>query len=282
MRGFGDGVQHVADAHRIGIGQVEGPAIEPVEMGEVVDRGDDEIDGHDIDPATLDADHRNPGRYGVAQLLDELEEVVGAVDLVDLAGSRVADDDAWTINPPGDRLLRPHQALALVLRGVIRMLESARLLEHVLAKYAVVQPGRRDRAHVMEATRLDRLGEGEGVGDAGHIGGHDLLRRSFEVVDRGEMEEMVDFALELARVLGRNAEIGLGDIALDHRHAFGAGAPELFQSCDQLRRRLIDKDVNRLTVALEQPPDKPPADEPRSPRYERTHEPYLPFSRLLS
>ena len=53
-------VQHVADAHRIGVGQVERPAVEPVEMGEMVHRRDEEIDRHDIDPPALDSDHRDP------------------------------------------------------------------------------------------------------------------------------------------------------------------------------------------------------------------------------
>ena len=77
--------------------------------------------GTTIDPAALEADHRHPGRHGVAQLLDQLEEVVGAVDLVDLAGRRIADDDARPVDPPRDRGLRPHEAFALVLGAEIRV-----------------------------------------------------------------------------------------------------------------------------------------------------------------
>ena len=161
----------------------------------------------------------------VAHLLDELEEVIGAVDLVDLAGLRVADDDARAIDPPRDFRLRPHDPLALVLGGVIGMIEPARLFEHVLAEHAVVKAGRGDRAHVMEAARLDRLGEGERVGDAGDVGAHHLLRRGVEVVDRREMEEMIDLALELARVARRDAEIGLGYVAFDQGHTLGAARP---------------------------------------------------------
>ena len=195
-------VQHVADAQRIRVGQVEGAAVEPVEMGEMIDRGDDEVDRHDIDSAALDADHRNPRGHDVAQLLDELEEVVGAVNLVDLACSRVADDDAGAIDPPGDVLLRPHQPLALMLGGVIRMLETARLVEHVLAENAIVQARRSDRAHVMEAARLDRLGEGQRVRDACDVGSDNLRRGRLEVVNGGEMEETVDLPLEIAHILG--------------------------------------------------------------------------------
>ncbi len=164
------------------------------------------------------------------------------------------------------------------------MIESARLLEHVFPKHAVVKAGRDDRAHVMEAARLDRLGEGERVGDAGDVGVHHLLRRRSEVVDRREMEEMIDPALELAGVARRDAEIGLGYVASDQGHTLGAAAPELLEAGDELGRQLrrIDQHVDGLLVALEQPPDKPPADKPRSPRHERAHEQFLsvvfPFS----
>ena len=82
-------------------------------------------------------------------------------------------------------------------------------------------------------------------------------RRGVEVVNRGEMEEMTDLALEL-----------------DQRHAFGACAPERVER-DQFRRQLIDEHVNRRTLALEQPPDKPLADETRSSRHERANESFL-------
>src|SRR5208337_2901751 len=140
------------------------------------------------------------------------------------------------VDPPRDFRLRAHQALALVLRAVIGMLETARLLEHVLAEYAVVKAGRGDRAHVMEAARLDRLGEGERVCDAGDVGVHHLLRRRFEVVDRREMEEMIDSALELAGLARRDAEIGLGYVASDQGHTLGAAAPELLEAGHELGR----------------------------------------------
>ena len=176
MGGARQRVQHVTDPQRIGVRQVEGAAVEAIEMGEMIHRGDDEVDRHDVDPPPFEADHREPRRHGVADLLNELEEVVGAVDLVDLAGLRVADDNSGPIDPPRNAGFGAHEALALVLRGIIGMLEPARLLEHVLAEYALVKPRGRNRADMMETARLDRLGEGERMGDARDVRGDDLRR----------------------------------------------------------------------------------------------------------
>ena len=93
------------------------------------------------------------------------------------------------------------------------MLEPARLLKHVLAEGALVKPGGRNRADMMEAARLDRLGEGERIGHARDVRGDDLGWLCGQVVNRGEMKEMVYLAFELARVFGRDPEVGLRDVA---------------------------------------------------------------------
>ncbi len=282
MRGLGERVQHVADPHRVRIGEVEGAAVEAVEMGEMVHRGDDEVDRHDIDPAALDADHRDPRGHGVAQLLDQLEEVVGAVDLVDLASPGIADHNARPVDPPRNLRLRPHQALALVLGRVIRMVEAAGLLEHVLAEHAVVEAGRGDRAHMVKAARLDALGEGERVGDASDIGGDDHGRVGFEIVDGGEVEEVVDLALELRGVLGCDSEIGPRDVALDEFDPFRPLAPERSQPVDEIGRRLVHEQVDGLVVPFQQAPNQTPADESGPAGDERAHELSSPLKPLSS
>ena len=97
-----EGVQHLADAHRFGIGQMEGVAIELRLVRDVVHRISHEIHRHDVDAAALDAEHRHPLRQQLAQLLDEGEEVVRPVDLVDLAGLRVTDHHARAVDAPLD------------------------------------------------------------------------------------------------------------------------------------------------------------------------------------
>jgi hypothetical protein len=61
---------------------------------QVHERIDDEIDRNQVQVAALDADQRHPSRPGFAQPLQGLEEVVRAVDLVDVTGLRMTDDGA--------------------------------------------------------------------------------------------------------------------------------------------------------------------------------------------
>ena len=83
--------------------RLEGLAVEAGLVGDVVDRVGDEVDRDDVDLAALDADRRQPGGQHPPRPLQQLEEVVGAVDLVDLAGPRVADDDPRPVDAPGPR-----------------------------------------------------------------------------------------------------------------------------------------------------------------------------------
>ena len=130
---------------------MEALAVEALLVREIVERVGDEVDRHDVDAPAFDADHRHPRRQRVAQLLQRLEEVVRAVDLVDVAGLRVADDEARPVDPERPLAVLAHDAFGIVLGPEVRMVEVLGLLEHVLAEDAVVEAGGGDRAHVMEA-----------------------------------------------------------------------------------------------------------------------------------
>ena len=159
MAGAGEGVEHLADAHRLGIGQVEAVAVQLGLVRDVVHRVDDEIDRHDVDAPAFDAQHRHPRRQHFAQLLDQGEEVVRAVDLVDLAGLRMAHDHARAVDAPLDALLLAHQPFGIVLGAQVGIVQAFGLVEHVLAEHARIQAGGRDRTGVVEAAGLDRRGQ---------------------------------------------------------------------------------------------------------------------------
>ena len=97
--------------------EVEGLAVEPGLVGDVVHRGGHVVDRHDVRVAELEADEREPLRQRVARLLDRLEEVVGPVDLVHLAGLRVADDDRRAVDAPRDARLLARDLLGVELRA---------------------------------------------------------------------------------------------------------------------------------------------------------------------
>ena len=159
---------------------------------DVVHRVGDEIHRHDVDAPALDAERRHPLRQHLAQLLDQREQVVRAVDLVDLAGLRMRRPPC----PAGRCATGPcvslrTSAFGIVLGAEVRIVQALGLVEHVLAEHARVQAGGGDRTGVVEAAGLDRGGQFQRVPRAVDVG--DLLRFRVggEVVDRGEVEEML-------------------------------------------------------------------------------------------
>ena len=156
VRRGGERVHGLAGALRLGRAEVEGLTVEAGLVRDVVHRGGHEVDRHDVRVAHLRADQGQPLRQVVPQLLDRLEEVVGAVDLVHLAGLRVADDDGRPVHAPGALGLRAGDLLGLELRAVVGMVERLALVEHVLAEQALVRARRGDRGDVVEDPRVDR------------------------------------------------------------------------------------------------------------------------------
>ena len=110
MRGPREDVQHFADPVRRGIGQVEAFAVEALLVREVVERIGDEIDRDDVDAPAFDADRRHPGRQDLAHFLERLEEVVRPVDLVDVAGLRMADDESGAVDAKRPLAFAAHDA----------------------------------------------------------------------------------------------------------------------------------------------------------------------------
>ena len=101
------------------------------------------VDRDDVRVAELEADEREPLGQRVARLLERLEEVVGPVDLVHLAGLRVADDDRRPVDAPRDARLLARDLLGLELRAVVGRRQLLALVEHVLAEHALVGAGDR-------------------------------------------------------------------------------------------------------------------------------------------
>ncbi len=143
----------VAHALRARVCQMECLPIQPRLMRDVVERVGDEVDGHDVGVAEVEPHQRQPLRQPAAHALDRLEEVVGAVDLVHLAGARVAHDDRRSIHAPGPLRLLAHDALGLELRLVVGRGQVLALVEHVLAEDALELAGHGDRGDVVQAAR---------------------------------------------------------------------------------------------------------------------------------
>ena len=213
MGGAGEGAQHVANPHRVGVGQMEGFVLLSLLMGDMHHGIDHEVDRHDIDAPALNPDGRHPGRQQTAQLLDGLEEVVRAVDLVHLAGIGVTDNDARTVNPPRNCALIAHNPFRFVLGLEVRHVEVFGFIEHVLAKQTVEQASCSDGAAVVELPRPQPLGKLNSM--TGPFGVDLLLDPCLgvEIIDGSQMEEVVDLADQLLLYLDRYPQQRLRHVA---------------------------------------------------------------------
>jgi hypothetical protein len=272
----GEEIDHLARGLRVGIGEAEGLAVEAGLVGDVVDRVGDVVDRNDVDLAAFDTEGRQPGRQHPPGLLQQLEPVVGPVDLVDYAGARVTDDDPRAVDPPWPRALLAHDPLGLVLGAEVGMsVEVFGLVEHVLAPLAPVEAGDRDRADLVEATRLDCPGEFDCVTRTLDVGDLLGLGAGGHVVDRGEVEEVIDLTAQGQQVLLGDPEAGLGKVAGDRHHPGPVGAEGRAQLLEAPARSRPHQGVDRA-LALEQSLHEVAADESGGPGDEVVHRLSLP------
>ena len=253
-------------------------------MGDVVDRRGDVVDRDDVDLAALDPDRRQPGGQHAARALQQLEEVVGPVDLVDRAGARVADDDPRPVDAPGPGALFADHPLGLVLGAEVGVdVEVFGLVEHVLAPLAAVEPGGGDRADLVEAAGLDRGRELDRVTGPLDVG--DLLRfgAGGHVVDRRQVEEVVDVAAQRRPGPPRRPR---GRAGRGRRRSGRCGPRRLPSAVRSSSSRPREPDPHERVdgaLALQQPLDEVAADEAGRSGDEVVHrQGILPCSRLIA
>ena len=247
MRGFGEHVQYFANAHRFRIGQVKARTIEAFFVGDVIHRIDHVIDRNHIDAPAFDTDRRHPARQRIAHLLDQLEEIIRPIDFVDLAGLRVAHHHARPIDAPRHLAFITHDGFGIVFGTEVGMIEFLGFFKHILAESAIVEPGGGDGAGVMEAARLDRFGQFNGIARAIDIGRLLAGGVGREIVDRGQVKQMRDFAFHFRDVGGGDAQFWFGEIADNRHHAFllFVEPPPRVECFEFLHRILAHQHVNR-------------------------------------
>ena len=192
-------VQRATGGHRVGIDQVVGVAgqVGVGQVGDVIHRLGHEVDRHDGGLAALRARKREPRGQRPAQLLEQVEHVVRAVDLVHHARLGVAHDHP---RPEDQRLglhIAPDHGLGLVLGPVVVVRQLLVLVEHVLLEHALVGARHGDRADVVEAANFVRVGEVDHVPGALHVGFLGGVLVGFHVVDGRQVEQVVDLLREV-------------------------------------------------------------------------------------
>ena len=235
-------------------------------MGEVLERGGDPVDWHHVGRAQVGADERHPFGHELARPLDRLEEVVGAVDLVHLAGLRIPDDDRGAVDAPGDEGLLAHEPLGFELRAVVGRGELLALVEHLLGERPPVGARDGDRGDVVQAARLQRAREFDRVRRAAHVDRRVALGRRCHVIDGREVEEVLDLPPQLRGLLVLEAEPGAARVAEDGNHALGGRGADLdAPAVDQLLQAsggsIAHEHVDLALAVAQQVLGEPPSDE---------------------
>jgi hypothetical protein len=262
LRRLGRGRERVDQLHgvlRLGVGEVERLPVAAGQVREVVHRLGHVVDRHHVGVAEVDADQRDPRRHGVAQPLEHREEVVGAVDLVHRAGLGVPDHDHRAVDAPRHGRLLAHDALGLVLGAVVRRGQPLPLVEHGLVEHAAVVAGHRDRGDVVEAPGLEGGGELEGRAGATDVELLVHLVGRGHVVDRGQVEEVLDLAGVGRDPLVADPEpLGL-EVAHDRRHPVCVPLPH--QRVELRLGPLADEHEDLTLTVVDELLDEVPSDE---------------------
>ena len=216
MRGGGELVEQLVHALPARVGQVKGAIVQGRLVRDVVERVGHPVDRHDVRPAQIQADERQPLGDQPARALDRLEEVVGPVDLVHLARARVAHHDRRPVYAPGNVRLVAHDPLGLELGPVIRRGQLLALVEHLLLERAPVLAGDSDRGDVVQVPDVQRSGELHRVGRAADVHRRVALGRRGHVIDGGEVEEVGDLPAQLGHLLLLDPQQRPAQVA-DHR-----------------------------------------------------------------
>ena len=236
-----------------------------------VERVHHEVHGHDVHAPTLQPHGGHPGRQQLTQALDELEEVVGPVDLVHLAGLAVAHHHGGAVHGPRHLAVLAHDFFTLVLGLEVRVVQALGLVEHVFTEHAFVQAGGCDGGDMVEVPRIDGLGQVHRVARAFDVHGHLGFFIGSQVVHRSQVVEVIDLALELLHIVGRHAQLLGREVAKHRDGARRAHAPKVAQVGHLVRTLLADQEVDHSPLALQQLLDQPLANEPRCPRHEILH-----------
>jgi len=119
---------------------------------------------------------------------------------------------------------------------------------------------------VLEHAGLDRVGERDRVAGAVDVGDDLALGVRLQVVDGGEVEEVLDLPGELLLVGFRDAEQRLAEVADDGNRALFADPPVFEQRRDLVAALGAHEEVDDGAPPGEQFLDEAPADETRGAR----------------
>jgi len=123
----------------------------------------------------------------------------------------------------------------------------------------------------MKVLGADGFGETGDVPRSLDISLQPKVRISVQVVDRGEMKEVINLVFQRCRILIRNAEARFQEVTRDGNRALCALFPKFAKLFEPLRRRVAHQEVNGGCITSQQRADQPFADEAAGSRDEINH-----------
>ena len=261
MRRLAEDIQHVAHAITFRVHQMKTLFGDALLVADGIQRVHHKVHRHDVDAAALQANGRHPGWQQLAHALDQLEKVIRAVDLVHLARGAISHHHRGAIDRPGHLALLADDLFALVLGHEVRMIVVFRLLKHVLAEDAFIQTRRRDGTHVVKVARVNGLGQFYRVARAFNVDRYlaGLIRT--QVVDRCQMVEVINLALEKLDRFSSHAQLLAGQVPKDRNGAGCRHAPVLTKSSNLAFALLANQEVDNRAFPVQKFFDKPLANE---------------------
>ena len=167
--------------------------------------------------------------------------------------------------------MRANDFFTLVFGHEVGVLKVLGLDKHVLAKQPRVQASRGNGGDVVKMFGLYRLGQRHGVAGAVNVDGDLAGLVSIQVIDCRQVIEMVNLALKLFDLGGRQAQPAAVQVTRQRHYAGGAGTPVLSQ-CRRLGLALrAQQVVHHRALVRQQLFDQAFADEPGRTGHEIMH-----------
>ena len=211
----GDAAVDLAQARRRRRGQVEGLAVAAVEVHQRRHRRNHVVDRHDVGASAVGQHHRGEARQP-RERGQHAEEVVGAVDLVHLAGARIADDHPRAVDAVSQPVGGADQALGVELGPVVGRRQVLAEVEVLLGEHPAMRTGHRDGRHVVQR-RVQAPGQSDHRPGALDVGDSLAVLGGGDVVDRGAVDHVVDRTESLDNGVAQ-AEVRCREVADQRLH----------------------------------------------------------------
>ena len=189
---------------------MEGLAVPAVDVHQRRHRRHHIVDRHDVRAPGVGQHHRGEPRQP-REAGQHAEKVVGAVDLVHLAGARIADDHPRAVDAVSQPVGGADQALGVELGAVVGRRQILAEVEVVLGEHAAMRTGHRDRRHVMQF-RVQATGKSDHRAGALDVGASLTFLGGGDVVDRGAVHHVVDRTESVDDAVAQ-AEVRCGEVA---------------------------------------------------------------------